>query len=318
MIRKLNGFIVGAIFLLSASQAFSWGATGHQIVAGAGASLSGVAFWTNNVQGIEQLSTVPDRVWKATSYQLESMNHWFQGDAYTNVLGKGSLSQFPRSYQESIRKYGEAVILKNGVSPWRIQQFYSLALAALKKGDAQSAMIYVGVMSHYIGDLSQPLHDTVNYDGQLSGQKGIHKYFETDNIQDMQTIGRQVQAEASAILQNPSNLNVLMNTSLIDLSFIEIERALMFRDQVLSNDKKLGRSGSGAQAQLKLAISRMADGAAIYATILNRLWKEAQANIPSGQISVGDPAFIQDDFSGTLHFSEVKRMTRIDADDCEL
>ena len=322
--QRSRALAVSAVLIFSSSQAFSWGSKGHQIVAGVGANISGVPFWSNNTAAVQQLSTVPDRVWKSTNYKQEALNHWFQADAYTTVLGKGSLANFPRSYQDALKKYGESAILTNGVSPWRIQQFYNGALAALKKGDAPSALAYMGLMSHYLGDLSQPLHVTTNYDGQKTNQPGIHKYFETDNIQDEQAIAKQVQDQAIVILQNPSNLNILMNLPLIELSFTEIERALMFRDKVLSNDSKLGRSGAGAKAQLSLAISRMADGAAIYAVILNRVWKEAQSNIPPNKISIGDPSFIPDDFSKLFSFQSDKRMTSVNEnlasheDDCEL
>ncbi len=321
--HSLGLLLLSASFVFSGSHAFSWGANGHQIVAGVGAALSGVPFWSNNTSAIAQLSTVPDRVWKSTNYQQEGMNHWFQADAYTSQIGKGSLSQFPRSYQAAVSKVGAPVLEKNGVAPWRIQQFYALAFKALKSGNANAAMTYVGVMSHYIGDLSQPLHVSENFDGQQTGQTGIHKFFETDNIQDIQAITPQVHAQALAILQNSSNMNVLMNMSLVDLAFTEIERALMFRDKLLLIDKQFGRTGAGAQQQLVLAISRMADSAAIYAVVLNRLWKAAQVNIPSAQISVGDPSFILDDFSNSLQFTDRKRMTLIDeklelfADDCD-
>ncbi len=317
---RFQAVILGFIMVLSSSQAFSWGAKGHEIVAGVGASLSGVPFFTANQATAEQLSTVPDRVWKATSYAQESPNHWFQGDAYTSNIGLGSLAQFPRGYSQAVSKMGERVIVKNGTAPWRINQFYALALAAIRKGDAKSAMVYVGVMSHYVGDISQPLHVSENYDGVLTGQKGIHKFFETDNIVDMVAIQKQVSVQAQALLHNPNYMK-LMGSSLIESNFSEIERALMFRDKVLSTDKQLGRTGRGAAIQLQLAIARMADGAATYAVILNHLWQEAQGKMGATQVSVGDPAFINVDFSQL--FLGIEMMTPVkagidDEEDCSL
>src|SRR5262245_63661018 len=34
-------------------------------------------------------------------------------------------------------------------------------------------------MSHYIQDAHQPLHASINYDGQMTGNTGIHARFET-------------------------------------------------------------------------------------------------------------------------------------------
>jgi hypothetical protein len=34
-------------------------------------------------------------------------------------------------------------------------------------------------MGHYVGDMTQPMHATANYDGQSINKPGIHKYYET-------------------------------------------------------------------------------------------------------------------------------------------
>lgn len=315
---QVQAIFLGVILIFSSQQAFSWGATGHEIVAGVGAALAtqGNEFWGQNQATIEQLSTVPDRVWKSTNYKQEAPHHWFQGDAYASNLGLGTLAQFPRVYQEAIGQMGEQTIVKNGTAPWRIQQLYGMALDAMKKGDGASAMAYVGIMSHYVGDLSQPLHVSENYDGAQSGQKGIHKYFETDNIQDKEAIQQEVQTQAQALLNNPNFLN-LASSNPMELSFAEIERALMHRDEVLQNDAQLGRSGEGSQAQLQLAIARMADGAATYAIILNHLWQDSGGSINSTQVTVSDPSYIDEDFSGGSFRAQAQRMTPIEVDSFE-
>jgi hypothetical protein len=35
-------------------------------------------------------------------------------------------------------------------------------------------------MAHYVEDAHQPMHAVANYDGQLTGQRGIHSRFETE------------------------------------------------------------------------------------------------------------------------------------------
>ena len=34
-------------------------------------------------------------------------------------------------------------------------------------------------LSHYVGDAFVPLHTTINYDGQLTDQKGLHSLWES-------------------------------------------------------------------------------------------------------------------------------------------
>ncbi len=42
-----------------------------------------------------------------------------------------------------------------------------------------------GTMGHFVADLSQPLHTTIDYDGYVKGQGGLHAYFEDDMVRDM-------------------------------------------------------------------------------------------------------------------------------------
>ncbi|UCG03681.1 MAG: hypothetical protein JSW11_06770 [Candidatus Heimdallarchaeota archaeon] len=39
-------------------------------------------------------------------------------------------------------------------------------------------IIHMGWLAHYVADATMPLHATVNYDGQLTGQGGIHSFIE--------------------------------------------------------------------------------------------------------------------------------------------
>ena len=41
-------------------------------------------------------------------------------------------------------------------------------------------VFFASVMSHYIGDSYVPFHAVVNYDGQVTGQLGIHSRFESE------------------------------------------------------------------------------------------------------------------------------------------
>jgi hypothetical protein len=53
-----------------------------------------------------------------------------------------------------------------GTAPWRVLQFYDLSVSALKQNDATKALFYLGLLSHYLGDLAEPLNTTLNFDGR--------------------------------------------------------------------------------------------------------------------------------------------------------
>jgi len=294
----LKLILTSSLFLSSLS-AFGWGAKGHQIVSYVGASLAheGQVFWGANLSGFRQLSTVPDRVWKSPAFKdQEGHQHFFQVDSYYSPAQYDQIVAFPNSYANAVTQYSEKEILRNGTAPWRIRQLYNLALQKFQAGDMKAGLEIAGAMSHYIGDLSQPLHVTENFNGQFSGNSGIHSYFETTVLTDEFAIRADVQRRAQALLQDSNFLNQF-NRPLMDVLLLEIERSITYKDQILKTDKDLGRGPQGAAAQLDLAKDRMADGAATLAMILSKLWSETHLVANASPIPIEDPAWVTPDFT---------------------
>ena len=63
--------------------------------------------------------------------------------------------------------------------PWRVGQYYGKLVTAFKKKDARAIVEISAFMGHYVADAHVPFHAVANYNGQLSGQKGIHARFES-------------------------------------------------------------------------------------------------------------------------------------------
>lgn len=297
--------MLGLLLIFATSKSFAWGAHGHQVVSYVGSQVAAeqsMSFWAANADGMRTLSTVPDRVWKGKQTKDdEAPTHWFQADAYVQDLNQcQDILAFPKSYDAAVQKYSEQTILKNGTAPWRIVQFYNAAVRDFKAGNMQQAVEEAGVMSHYIGDLSQPLHVSENYDGVETGQKGIHAWFETTNLQDEMSIRAEVLKRAEKLIQDPQFLAETMG-DLQDVIYHEVIRSVLKRDEVLDNDKRLGRDSDEARSvQLDLAEDRMADGAAVLAVVLVRMSKDAGLDQKSGAVQVDDaPAWIAPDYNGS-------------------
>jgi hypothetical protein len=306
-----------ALVLGTSSIALAWGAKGHQIIAYTGADLAsnGQTFWQANLEPMRQLSTVPDRVWKSNATKAgEAPTHWFQVDAYFSESNMSDVLTFPNSYVDATTEYSESVIVKNGTAPWRIRQLYKMSLDAFKKGNTKAALEYAGTMSHYIGDLSQPLHVTENYDGQLTNDEGIHKYFETTIIGNETEIRADVETRAKKLLKDPAFLKNF-NSSLMEVVLLEVERSISFKDQVIKNDLKNGRTAKGAAIQLELAKNRMADGAATLAMILSQLWKDSGLVAHATPMTIEDPEWIKPDFKKLPNFSPTQYFVASE-DDC--
>lgn len=285
--------IAGLIVVLGAVQARAWGPAGHEIIGTVGALSQPSAFFAANSDSMRQLSTVPDRVWKAPKTKSnEAPTHWFQADAYIRDLSQASqILQFPRSYAAACSQYTEPVVVKNGTATFRIIQFYNLAVSYFKAGDVKSGLQMAGVMTHYVGDLSMPLHVSANYDGQQTGNNGIHAHFETQVITSENESMTEVSKRTKALLADPAYLAEFKG-DLADLLDREVIRSLLKRDEVLANDSKYGRTAQGDAIQLNLAEDRMADGAATLAIILSRLAKDAALGSNSTTLKVGDPKWV--------------------------
>lgn len=69
--------------------------------------------------------------------------------------------------------------VRSGDVMWQIDRFTLLLASDFRQGRLKSAVHDAIFAAHYAADLTQPLHTVSNYDGQRTGQRGIHQAFET-------------------------------------------------------------------------------------------------------------------------------------------
>lgn len=68
---------------------------------------------------------------------------------------------------------------EHGIVPWHLQTMQRRLTEAFRQRDTRQILRLSAEMGHYIGDAHVPLHTTSNYNGQLSGQHGIHGFWES-------------------------------------------------------------------------------------------------------------------------------------------
>jgi len=68
---------------------------------------------------------------------------------------------------------------KHGILPYTIPQVYNRLVYAFKTKDLGSMLRLSADLGHYIGDAHVPLHTTSNYNGQKTGQTGLHAFWES-------------------------------------------------------------------------------------------------------------------------------------------
>ncbi|TVQ49910.1 MAG: hypothetical protein EA362_03505 [Saprospirales bacterium] len=66
-----------------------------------------------------------------------------------------------------------------GILPYFLPQIMRQLTNAMRRGDKARILRFAADIGHYIGDAHVPLHTTINYNGQLTGQDGIHAFWES-------------------------------------------------------------------------------------------------------------------------------------------
>ncbi|MBK7407839.1 MAG: hypothetical protein IPJ40_07005 [Saprospirales bacterium] len=66
-----------------------------------------------------------------------------------------------------------------GILPYHLLSMQRRLTRAFEEGDPQRILQLSTEMGHYIADAHVPLHTTENYNGQLTGQEGIHAFWES-------------------------------------------------------------------------------------------------------------------------------------------
>jgi hypothetical protein len=80
--------------------------------------------------------------------------------------------------------------MQNGTLPWRAQEIQDKLVEAFTQKatySRENIKFFSSVISHYVADAHVPFHAALNYDGQLTGQWGIHSRFEAELFERYQS-----------------------------------------------------------------------------------------------------------------------------------
>jgi len=125
-------------------------------------------------QALIDRSMDPDR--RKDDEPEEFLRHFVNLDRY----GQFPFAEFELDFRRTVQKWGEPKVTENGTLLWAAHRSFEALSQAFRNSDTEQILRHASDLSHYIADLHQPLHTTINYNGQLSGQLGIHFRFEVD------------------------------------------------------------------------------------------------------------------------------------------
>ncbi len=163
-----------ALLLASPPGAFAWGFGAHRslnrrAIETLPAPLA--ALFAANADYVAEHSIDPD-LWRAAGQAGEDPNHFLDMDAF------GAYPfEIPILEAEHLKKHG-ADALSRGRLPWRVAEAYQELASAFRDHDPARILARAATLGHYVGDAHVPLHAILNYDGQLTGQKGLHARWE--------------------------------------------------------------------------------------------------------------------------------------------
>lgn len=155
-----------------------WGFNGHKIIANKGMNLLPTEMkefkaWTDWVTAH---SIDPDL--RRDSIKEEWWRHFIDIDYYKE-FNEGRMI---RSRSELEKVYSDSIVHEIGLLPWSIEETFFNLVEAMKKRDAAKTKLYLADLAHYVADGHQPMHTVLNYDGQLTGQKGVHSRYEAKMV----------------------------------------------------------------------------------------------------------------------------------------
>lgn len=109
---------------------------------------------------------------------LPGFYHYIDIDYYPEFFD-GTL---PHNMDSLIALYNLDIVESYGTVPWVIEQWTD-SLSTLMETDQWNDVWQIAAeLGHYVADSHQPLHLTLNYNGQDTGNNGIHSRYETSMI----------------------------------------------------------------------------------------------------------------------------------------
>ena len=174
--------------VLVPSPAAAWGFAAHKYIMRRAIDLLPATikpFFVEHRDEVVFRVTDPD-LWRNVGWD-DDPNHFV--DFGVTEYGAYPFTALPREYGAALEKFGETTLKRNGLLPWReAEEFGNLRRAFAEfKRDApyttSNVTLFSAVAAHYIQDAHQPFHATDNYDGQETGNAGIHSRFERDLIE---------------------------------------------------------------------------------------------------------------------------------------
>ncbi|MBC7874956.1 MAG: hypothetical protein H7Y01_13220 [Ferruginibacter sp.] len=130
-------------------------------------------FFYKNMKYLVDNAGRPDQ--RRSQDSTEASKHFIDLEPF----GDSAAWKMPFTWEAAVKIYTKDSLLKYGYVPYHIITMKNRLTDAFRAGNKDSILFYAADLAHYIGDANVPLHTSLNYDGQLSNQQGLHSLWES-------------------------------------------------------------------------------------------------------------------------------------------
>lgn len=133
-------------------------------------------FYKDHIEYLTENAPNPDK--RRYAVDGEAQRHYIDLDHYYKA-GEDPTTVMPRKWFDAVAKYTEDTLQAYGIVPWTIVTMKNRLQRAFEEGNVDRILSYSADLGHYVGDAHVPLHTTENYNGIMTGQRGIHGLWES-------------------------------------------------------------------------------------------------------------------------------------------
>jgi hypothetical protein len=280
--------------MLLPTPVLGWGNEGHRMInhlAVSNLPADAPAFLRSEVatREIEYLGPEPDR-WRSPAEP--ELNAAQAPEHFIDLELADPLGPLPRrrfDFEAKAYAAGQRPE-KIGLQPWEATEVWERLKAALREyrqiaaahqdtaAVEQAAIFYAGWLGHYVGDASQPLHTTVQYNGWTgpnpngyTTEHKIHWQFEGPFV--------------SANLHLPDIQPKMTPTQTIDADIFDayvsyLRHSATFVEKVYQLEKVGGFTGAGSPESRDFTAERLAAGASMLRDMIYTAWVQSAQPVP--------------------------------------
>ncbi len=286
---------LGLVFLVAQPAPLgAWGNGGHRMINRLAASTlpqSVPAFLRSEtaVNEIEYLGPEPDRWRSPAEPELSAAQ---APEHFIDLEPADALGPLPHrrlDFEAKVFAAGERPE-RIGLQPWEATEVWERLKATLReyralaaarqdtRGVEAAAIFYAGWLGHYVGDASQPLHTTIQYNGWVgpnpngyTTEHKIHWQFEGPFVD-----ANLHEPEVRAKMTEPKAID----GDMFDAYVAYLRQTKTYVERVYQLDKAGGFVGAGTPESREFTTERLAAGASMLRDMIYTAWLQSANPVP--------------------------------------